>query len=538
MRGADAVVEVLHGAGCTHIFTLSGNQIMPIFDACLNRNIRLVHARHEAAAGYMAEGYAQISGKPGIALVAAGAGLGNAIAPLITSKASQTPLVLLSGDSPVSHDGKGAFQEMNQITLTESVAKLSCRATFADDIADILSNAINLAQSGQPGPVHISLPADILEAETGVSSFKSVQDSYNQPDISDIISSFGKAAKPLVILGPELSEYRKAHERLAADISKLNAPVISMESPRGLNDPSLGHLRNVCAMTDLVLALGKPIDFSIAYGSEKDWPLARWITVHGTEPEYTRAKQNLGDRLIKSICTTPREILRDLVENLAKQPKREQWQKTTSDLLAERPSSLTGSEEINSQDLCREIQRVIPTGSILVCDGGEFGQWAQTINSATIRIINGISGAIGGALCHAIGAKAASPNSEVFILTGDGAFGFHLAEFETAVREKLPIVSIIGNDRCWNAEHELQRRKYGEGRLHSCDLSGARYDRVAEALGGYGIHVTCMGKLADAIDSARKSQLPSCINVEIEGLPAPHFRTMEPSSATHGHKPA
>ncbi|MCY4314829.1 MAG: thiamine pyrophosphate-binding protein [Roseovarius sp.] len=523
MRGADAVIEVLHGTGCTHVFTVSGNQIMPVFDACLGRNIRLVHARHEAAAGYMAEGYAQISGKPGMALVAAGAGLGNAIAPLIASRASQTPLVLLSGDSPVSLDGKGAFQEMNQIALTESVAKLSCRVTSADDIADILSNAINVAQSGQPGPVHISLPADVLESETGAASTASVRCGDDHPDLSEIFSFLGKAAKPLVLLGPELSGYRKAPGGLAMDINELNVPVIAMESPRGGNDPNLGRLRNIWAMTDFVLALGKPIDFSIAYGSEKDWPLAHWITVHGTELESARARRNLGDRLISSKCIEPRSVLRNLAGNSAKQPKREQWQMTVSDLLAERPSSSTVSEKINSRDLCLEIQRNMSPKSILVCDGGEFGQWAQTIDGASTRIVNGVSGAIGGALCHAIGAKAAAPGSEIFVLTGDGAIGFHLAEFETAVREELPFISVIGNDRCWHAEHELQRRKYGKSRLHSCKLSGARYDKAAKALGGFGIHVTCMGELADAIDSARKSRLPSCINVEIEGLPAPCF---------------
>ena len=124
MRGADALVRTLEREGTETIFSLSGNQIMPIFDACLETGLRLVHTRHEAAAGFMAEGHAQISGKVGVALVTAGAGLGNAIAPLLTARSSQTPLLLLSGDSPAGMDGMGTFQEMDQVGLTASATKL------------------------------------------------------------------------------------------------------------------------------------------------------------------------------------------------------------------------------------------------------------------------------------------------------------------------------------------------------------------------------------------------------------------------------
>ncbi len=167
-RGCDRVMQALAARGVRDIFALSGNQIMPLFDASLEVGIRLYHTRHEAAAVYMAEAYAQLTGQVGVALVTAGAGLGNAIGPLLTARASDSPILLLSGDSPVARDGRGAFQEMDQVALTQSVTKWSVRVTSADELSGVIHQAMRLAASGRPGPVHVSLPADVLTAATDV----------------------------------------------------------------------------------------------------------------------------------------------------------------------------------------------------------------------------------------------------------------------------------------------------------------------------------------------------------------------------------
>ena len=158
---------------------------------------------------------------------------------------------------------------------------------------------------------------------------------------------------------------------------------------------------------------------------------------------------------------------------------------------------------------------------LLISDGGEFGQWAQAALPVENRLINGPAGAIGGGLCYAIGAKVARPDATIFTLMGDGTAGFHFAEFETAVREKLPFVAVIGNDRRWNAEHQIQLRDYGAQRLIGCDLSGARYDLAVAGLGGHGEHVTRRDELLPALRRAVASGLPACVNIEMEGLAAP-----------------
>ncbi len=162
--------------------------------------------------------------------------------------------------------------------------------------------------------------------------------------------------------------------------------------------------------------------------------------------------------------------------------------------------------------------------SVLISDGGEFGQWAQACLSAPNRVINGPAGAIGSALPFALGARVALPDAPIVTLMGDGTFGFHVAEIDTAMRYKLPFVAVIGNDARWNAEYQIQLKAYGPERLVGCELLPTRYDLVAAAFGAYGEHVSTAAALPAAIARAHASRLPAVLNVAIEGIPAPTVR--------------
>jgi acetolactate synthase I/II/III large subunit len=158
---------------------------------------------------------------------------------------------------------------------------------------------------------------------------------------------------------------------------------------------------------------------------------------------------------------------------------------------------------------------------VLVCDGGEIGQWPQGVLASRRRVINGVAGSIGAAIPFAIAARLAEPRVPVIAVMGDGTFGFHMAEFDTAVRYKLPFVAVVGNDATWNAEHQIQLREYGPNRTHGCELLPTRYDLVATALGGHGELVTSAADLGSALERAIASGKPACINVMIERVPAP-----------------
>src|SRR5207249_1757767 len=252
--------------------------------------------------------------------------------------------------------------------------------------------------------------------------------------LDQALDLLGEAKRPLIIAGPAMGRGRRWSE--IERLSELTGiPALLMESPRGVNDPSLrGATR------------------------------AAW------------------DELRRSPAT-PLHPLR----------------------------------------VCAAIQPRLEAGGILVSDGGEFGQWCQAGLEARHRLINGPAGSIGSAVPMALGAKLARPDLPVIATLGDGTFGFHALEFDTAVRHGIPIVAVVGNDARWNAEHQLQVQHYGAARAVGCALLPTRYDRVVEALGGHGERVERADELTPALERATRSGRPACVDVVIDGVAAPSF---------------
>ena len=270
MRASVGLIKILKGSGVETIFALSGNQIMPLFDACLDEGIRVVHVRHEAAALYMAEAHARITGGMGVAMVTAGAGLCNAIAPLFTATQSQTPVLLLSGDSEASLDNMGSFQEMDQVQITSAVTKFSRRICQTSELEGAMNAAIEAVTTGTSGPVHLALAADMLtnELEDLPQFEKQALSTNTEPSEASagFVEALKSSQRPLIIVGPSLCmPHHAAMLRLLE--TRLGVPVVQMDSPRGLNDPRLGNFKSIARLADLIIPVGKPVDFSMAYGA-------------------------------------------------------------------------------------------------------------------------------------------------------------------------------------------------------------------------------------------------------------------------------
>ena len=306
MRGADLIVRTLVEAGVKTVFSLSGHQIIPVYDACLSAGIEIVHARHEAAAVFMADAYGQLTGGIGVALVSAGPGTVNAVGPLFSAAKLESPVVLIAGDTPLATDGKGGFQELDQTALTKSLTKLSSRVTAAAALRGELALAISTALSGRPGPVHLAVPIDIIEgriARGQVGREKSVArvTRPRKADVAALLDAMAAAKRPLIICGPSMNATRTAGLPLRLE-QALHVPVVVLESPRGLNDPSLGNLRRVLASADVVVSLGKTIDFGVGFG-EMSAPSTAWMIVEPDVAERKRAKRNLrvGDAALGEV---------------------------------------------------------------------------------------------------------------------------------------------------------------------------------------------------------------------------------------------
>lgn len=539
MNGAQRVVQTLADAGIERLFSLSGNQIMPIYDACIDAGIEIVHTRHEAAAVFMADAWAQLTGQVGIALVTAAPGFANALGALYTARLSESPVVLLSGDAPISGDGTGAFQELAQIEISAPLTKAALRPNSVDELAKFVAQAFRTARAARPGPVHLALPVDLLEGagdadqwRCSAEEFLPIRADATPDELDALIDALSAAAKPLILTGPALS-YTRRGDLLAQLAEAADTPVIPMESPRGLNDPSLGRLAGVLATADTIVSLGKRIDFSVGFGSpERTLADCAWFVVDAETQSREIAATNLGSRLHHNIAADPERVAHALIDGARAGSSRAAWRTSVAAALNERRvdgtlggSVRTAAQRISSGQLCTAVQDYVSSleDVTVICDGGEFGQWAQATIAGTRRVINGPSGAIGGALCYALAAKKAHPHACVIALMGDGTVGFHFAEFETAVREGTPFVVVIGNDERWNAEHQIQVRSYGPERTIGCELSGARYDVAVAGLGGHGEYVTSSAQLRPALERAVASQKPACVNVQIEGMPAPTF---------------
>jgi len=537
-RGADIVARTLVSLGVKKIFTLSGNHIMPLFDALISTDIELVHVRHEAACVHMADAWGRLTGEVGVALVTGGQGHSNAAAALFTALSAESPMLLLSGHAGLGEIGLGAFQELAQADIARPMTKASWTARSKAALADDLVRAFDLAKEGRPGPVHISLPVDILEEQGNVSESNAARRDgastrrLGSSQLEDVRRAVAKAKRPIILCGPAMCS-AEGRKRMRALEAASSIPVVGMESPRGLKDPSLGYFAEVLGEADMLILVGKQLDFTLRFGDAPAVaPNCSFVVIDPDPAMIARVERTKGDRLIMSALADPAPALEDLagrVPSLAAPP----WLARVRMALGFSPpawSSAAGTEgRLHPVQLCRIVGEFLErhAGSTLVCDGGEIGQWPQAVIKTEHRLINGVSGTIGPSIPFAIAAKALRPHTPVVAVLGDGTFGFHMAEFDTALRCGLPIIAVVGNDSRWNAEYQIQLRSFGKERARYCDLLPARYDQVVSALGGFGALATSPEELRNALEQAHASGKPACINVMIDGIPAPDIRSTD-----------
>ncbi|KQO64160.1 thiamine pyrophosphate-binding protein [Methylobacterium sp. Leaf88] len=537
-RGADIVVETLERLGVRRIFTLSGNHIMPIFDALLGTDIAVVHVRQEAACVHMADAWGRLTGEVGVALVTGGQGQTNGAAALFTALAAESPVLLLSGHAGLSELGRGAFQELAQADIARPMTKASWTAAAVDTLADDVARALRIARAGRPGPVHLSLPVDLLEAQAPVAlsaappapAEAAIRVGAPGADlVAAVAAELGRAQRPLILCGP-VACGAEGRARMAALEAASGVPVLGMESPRGLNDPSLGAFAEVLAQADCLVLVGKPLDFTLKFGEAPAVaPACRFVVV---DPDPALVARVDPARLAVSGTADALPTLAALAGSCAGGRPRAgtDWPATVRAAVAYRPpdwDDRRGPEgRLHPVELCRGVAAFLDRhpGGTLICDGGEIGQWPQALVQAPRRLINGVSGTIGASLPFALAARLHDPAGPVVAVLGDGTFGFHMAEFDTAVRYGLPFIAVVGNDARWNAEYQIQLRQYGAARARHCDLLSSRYDRVVTALGGHGALVTRAEDLSGALEEAQASGLPACLNVLIESVPAPVIR--------------
>jgi acetolactate synthase-1/2/3 large subunit len=430
---------------------------------------------------------------------------------------------------------------MAQADMARPVTKAAWTSRSGEALAADLETALRIAQSGRPGPVNLNLPSDALHDAVDVGNLPRLPSGFAVQRLGAeparlVMDRLAGGARPLVLAGPGLMA-RTGRRRLRDLEQASGIPVIGMESPRGMLDPSLGAFAEVLAQADRVLLLGKRVDFTIGFGKPPAFhPDCEFLQLDPEQSEIRRSMVAVGGRLAHAGIADVFHAVDALIAQTRK-GSNSGWLSEVSAAVIYRPaawgkakSSLPG--RLHPLELLRPLQTLLDSHpeAVLVADGGEIGQWAQACLSAPHRLINGVGGSIGAAIPFAMGARFARREAPVLAIMGDGTFGFHAVEFDTAVTHKLPFVAVVGNDARWNAEYQIQLREFGHERARGCEMRALRYDLIAEAFGAHGENVTDAGALMPAVDRARASGLPAVINVPIEGLAAPRVQREKPGN--------
>lgn len=526
--GGDLVARCLKQEGVDVIFTLCGGHVQAIYDACIDENIKVIDVRHEQAAGHAAEGWSRATRRCGVAVVTAGPGVTDAVTAVANAYQNRSPMLLIGGRSPLSDFEKGALQEMDQVEFLRPLTKWARCLYDTARIPEYMAMAFRHALSGRYGPVFLEMPADMLFRRveendvTFPSSYRPQGRVQADPNvIRQAAQLLASAQQPLVMAG-SLVYWSAAHDGLRQLIERLQAPVYLNAMARGSvpQDHPLFFSRTrrgALAHADVILIIGTPLDFRLAYGKRFN-PQAKIIQVDVDPTE-------LGRNRDIDVCVEgdAGAVLEQLLAELGDgRPDHGSWLKT---LREEEEKTLATRQEFLNSDavpihplrLCKEMAEFVDENTIVIGDGGDIVNLAAQvlpINYPGQWYDPGPMGTLGVGTGFAMAVKTAFPEKKVLMVNGDGTFGLNGFEFDTFVRFDLPVVSVVGNDRQWGQIAVGQRMMYGRDRAIASVLrDSARYDKVVEGLGGHGEFVERPQDIQPALERAFASGKPACVNV-------------------------
>ena len=538
-------VEAAARLGVATFFTLVGDHLNEVLAVAVRRGIRIIDMRHESGVTHAADAWARIHRKPALSLVTGGPGHTNSLTGVATANLAGSPLIAVSGSRPSTLAGRQAFQDIDQVAMARPVVKWAAEVPDAAHIPSYLQRAYAEADSGRKGAVHLTIPVDLLAAPVapvapvvapGPEGTPLPPVSFPAPDIHRAIALLRAAQRPILIAGSGVW-WARAEEALRRFIEIAQIPLYTITMGRGTvsddhplvmgyADPALNHaVHTAFREADLFLIVGKRIDYRLALGGSRLFPPdARFIQIDIHPQEL-----GLNRRLDAAICADARLALEALAEAAGPQPwPRRPWLERLRALRRDWEATLAqaasdDASPMHPAALCRELSQALPRDVLYSWDGGDFVHWGRALLPARepggwLRL--GPLGAIGSSLPNALALQLAHPRRPVAVITGDGALGFYIAEMDTAVRHKLPIVVIVGNDAGWGLERELQSFAYG-GVTVACELQSTPYDVIMKGFGGGGETIERLEQVRPAVQRAFASGVPYCLNVKIRGVRSP-----------------
>ncbi|MBI5256659.1 MAG: thiamine pyrophosphate-binding protein [Burkholderiales bacterium] len=552
VTGGERVARALQAHGVRWLFTLCGGHISPILAAAKALGIRIVDVRDEATAVFAADASARLTGVPGVAAVTAGPGITNTITALKNAQLAQSPLVLLGGAAPTALQGRGALQDIDQCPLVAPHVKRFFKARRVRDFLPMLDQAFALAASGVPGPVFVECPVDLLYDETSIRGWYAEaaghgtgladralrwylnrhaqrmfdraaepQDPAPQavvvPQASDgsqraALAALARAERPLVVIGSQALVRAEQAARLAAAVAALELPVYLSGMARGLlgreHPLQMRHQRRLALReADCVLLAGVPCDFRLDYGKH----VRRSATLIAANRSARDARLNRRPDVaaIGDAGAFVQALAQAWVGQGGEGSRWAAWRDTLRARDAQREAEIDqqaaqAGEHVNPIALFRALEREAGPNTVLVADGGDFVATASYVlhpRSPLSWLDPGAFGTLGVGAGFALGAALARPGCELWVVFGDGACGWSLAEFDTFVRHGIPLVAVVGNDGGWTqiAREQVKMLHDDVGTV----LARTDYHAVAAGFGAAGLLVRRADEWPAALAEAR-----------------------------------
>ena len=560
LRGGQLLARALREKEIRHVFTLAGGFCNPALEGFMDCQIPVINCPHEQVAGHLADGHARISRKPTVCLVGP-EGFSNAVPAMMEAWGERSPVIFITGSSTKKREGAGGFKEIDDVAVAKPLTKYSVSITDGTRIKEFVDRAWKIAVNGYPGPVHLSLPVDIMFAsfeENAASEerpFEStpirVPKAWPEPDALNRVIQIIKRSKNPIFIGGHGVWWSKNEEKLGRAGEQLNIPIFNIpyhqkllnetcEAYMGLADihqyaPSKFALHS----SDCIIMLGCRLDNQMNFGNPPLIPRqTNLICVNGSDEEISFNRS--ADELLLS---DPGAFLEALIENFVSSnwavdknwmkkniEAREEWVNTTLEELEQETSTIEWSGGIiHPLKLSLDVQAAMTDGDWLVFDGGNTHFWSEiavNIASRKGRTFGGILhpgsySLLGVGVSFALSAKNTNPNKTVVLISGDGAFLSGGLSIEAAFQEKLPIVVVIDNNGGLDCISQQQERLFSSGNHFATDFRDIPFHTLFEGLGGYGELVTHRDDICAAVKRAIASGKPACVNVKARGVISP-----------------
>ncbi|MCL4766999.1 MAG: thiamine pyrophosphate-binding protein [Hyphomicrobiaceae bacterium] len=541
LNGGTAIVEALRAAGVSHIFGLLGSSTMELYDALYDApDIAYIGVRDERAGTHMADAYARVSGRPGVVLAGqAGPGVTNLVTGLAQALHAYSPVVAIAGAVATDHAGRGAFQEIDQLSLLAPVTKRTMAVPRADRLPELVKEAFRIALSERRGPVVLNIPRDLFAQQVSAEpqpsdvypvTFDGLQSPAHVAAIADLIRS---ALSPAILTGAG-AKRGEAWRAIAALADAFDIPIalaaghadavpndhrccFGQVGPRGNQVAS-----EITRTADVILALGTRLAFNTTFYTYDDISRDARIVQVDLEPEaiaryFPVAIGSVGDS--GAVAAAVQSLLTGFKAPRAWSERLTKLQQDREALWAERDAKGESTRTpLSPERVFRELRSVLPRDVIVTLDAGTMClQATDQLRYCTVPgLITPLDfGLVGFSYAAGIGTKAGAPERPVVSLMGDGGFAMTMAEITTAVQHDLPTVCLVLDNECWGAEKAYQRDFYN-GRYIGADIASPAYDKVAELCGAKGYRAEKPGEIAAAVDDALRSGRPAIVHAKVD----------------------